>query len=83
MFNMTILWTKSSLRVLGPRSRSQWLCLGKHCHRASALIYRPILILYHTNIKYDNIFDKLNFESSRAKVKVTVAIFRKKTLSLI
>ena len=31
---------------------------------------------------YDNILDKIEFEGSRTKVKVTVAIFRK-TLSLL
>ena len=82
MFSMTISWTSWSLRVQGPRSRSQWLFLEKHCHHSSAFIYRPILILYHTNVKYDNILDKFDFEHSRAKVKVTVAISRK-TLSLL
>ena len=75
---MTISWTSSSLSVLGPRSRSQWLFLErkKHCHRSSAFMYRPILILFHTHniIKYDNILDKCEFEHSRAKVKVRVAI---------
>ena len=37
-----------------------------HCHRSSALIYRPIFILFHTNVKYDNILDKFEFERSRA-----------------
>ena len=37
-----------------------------HCHPSSALIYRPILILYHKNVQYDNIFDKFEFEHSRA-----------------
>ena len=68
MFNRT----SSRLRVLGPRSRSQWLFLEEHCHRS-----RPILILYHTNVKFDNILDKFEFERSRAKFKVTEAIFRK------
>ena len=36
--------------VLGPRLMSQWLFLEKHCHCSSALIYGPILILYHTNV---------------------------------
>ena len=82
MLSMTISWTRLSLSVLGLRSRSQWLFLDKHCHRSSssAFIYRPILILYHTNVKYDNILDK--FEHSRVKVKVTVAVFRKTLSSL-
>ena len=61
---------------------SQWLFLGKHCHRSSAYIYRPILILYHTTVKYDNLLDKSEFERSWAKVKVTVAIFIKTLSSL-
>ena len=79
MFIMTISWT--SLSVLGPRSRSQCLFLEKHCHRSNAFICRPILILYHTNVKYVNILEKFEFGHSRAKVKVTVAIFFLKTLS--
>ena len=74
---MTISWIHSCLSILGPRSRSQWLFLGKkHCHRSSPFMYRPILILFHTHDinKYDNILDKFEFERSRAKVRVTVAI---------
>ena len=37
------------------------------------LFCRPILILIHTNVLYDNILDKFELESSRAKVKVTLA----------
>ena len=33
------------------------------------------MILYHTNVLYDNIVDKFEFECSRAKVKVTLDIF--------
>ena len=40
-------------------------------------MYQPILIKLHTNVEYDNILNKFEFERSRAKVKVTVAIFRK------
>ena len=59
------------------RSRSQCLLLEKLCHHSSAFIYRPILILCHTNVKYDNILDKFEFERSRAKVKVaTVKILK-------
>ena len=39
-------------------------------------MYRPILNLYHTNVYYDNILDKFEFESSRAMVKVTVVANR-------
>ena len=74
---MIISWTSLRLSVLGPRSRSQWLFLEKKvCHHSSAFIYGPILILYHTNDEYDNTLDKFEFERSRAKVKVTAAIFR-------
>ena len=83
MFSMTVSWTSWSLSILGPRSRSQWLFLKKkQCHNSSALIYGPILILYHTYIQYDNILDKFKLERTKGKVKVTVAIFRK-TLSLL
>ena len=44
--------------------------------------YKLILILYYTNVKYDNMLDKYEFEGSGAKVKVTVAIFRKTFSSL-
>ena len=50
--------------------------------RSSDFIYYPILILFHTNVIYDNILDKFEFERSRAKVKVTVAILRKTLSSL-
>ena len=57
---------------------SQWLFLEKTlCHHSSAFIYILILILYHTNVEYDNILDKFEFERSRANVKVIAAIFRK------
>ena len=55
----------------------------KRCHHSSAFIYKPILILYHTNNYYDNILEKFEFERSRAKSKVPEAIFRKKTFSLL
>ena len=54
----------------------------KNCHRSSAFIYVPILLLLHTNVKHDNTLDKFELERSRAKVKVTVAIFRKTLSSL-
>ena len=56
--------------------------LREYCHRSSSFIYGLILVLYHTNVKYDSILDKFEFECSRAKGKVTVAMFRK-TLSLL
>ena len=59
----------------GSSPRSQWLCFKKTlCHHSSAFIYRPILILYHTNVEYE---DKFEFERSWSKVKVTAAIFSK------
>ena len=45
-----------------------------HCPHSSAFIYRSVLILYHTNVYYDNSLEKFEFDRSRAKVKVTVAI---------
>ena len=39
----------------------------KLCHHSSAFIYTLILILYLSNVKYYNIFDKFEFEPSRAK----------------
>ena len=35
MLRMTISWPSLSLIILGPRSRSQWLFLEKHCRRSS------------------------------------------------
>ena len=53
--------------------------LEKLCHISGTFIYTPILILYYTNVIYDDI---LEFELYRADAKVTVAIFRK-ILSLL
>ena len=78
---MTISWTSSSLSVLGPRSRSQWLFLEKHCHRSSALINYPISIKLHTSIRYDYTSNKFAFQHDRVRVKVAVTVFRK-TLQL-
>ena len=39
------------------------------------LFYRPILISFHTNVKYVNILNKLAFNHCMSKVKVRVAIF--------
>ena len=69
---MTIRQTSSRLSVIGSRSR---LFLEKLCHHSSAFIYLLIFILFHTNVWYDNILVKFEFERSRAKV--TVAMFRK------
>ena len=41
-------------------------------------LYKPILLILHTSVQRGNILDKLEFEHSRANVKVTVAIFIKK-----
>ena len=80
---MTISWTSSSLSVLWPRSRLQWLFLEKHCHRFSALINYPISIERHTSIGYDYTSYKFAFQHDRVKIKVKVAVtvFRK-TLQL-
>ena len=75
---MTIPWISLRFSMIG--SRSLWLFLEKFCHHSSAFIYRPILILYHTNVGYDNTSNKFEFEHSRAKVKITVAIFRTKDI---
>ena len=41
------------------------------------IIYKPILILFQINIEYGNVFNRFKFGRSRAKVKVTEAIFKK------
>ena len=46
------------------------ILVNKNCRRFSAFIYKQILILYHTNVKYDNILNKFELERSMAKVKV-------------
>ena len=67
---MTISWTSLSLSVLGPRSRSQWLFLEKHCHRSSALIYYPISI--RPEFFYFLVLGSAdpNFWKSRIKIKL-------------
>ena len=37
----------------------------------------------HTNVGYDDILSKLNFQGSGLKVKVSVAIFRKTVIALL
>ena len=54
----------------------------KHCHCSSTFIYPSTLSKLPINVKYDNILNNFEFVASRAKVKVTLAIFRK-TLSLL
>ena len=63
---------RTSFSVIGSMLRLQWLFSDKLGHYSRAFIYRPILILYHTNVKYDNILDKFEFEPSRVRVKATV-----------
>ena len=75
MFSMTISWIIFSLSILGPRSWSQLLFLEKHCHHSSGFIYGSILLYLHISVKHDKILEKFEFERSRAKVKVTFAIF--------
>ena len=50
VLDMTIPRTSSRFSMIGSRSRSQWLFLEKLCHHSSAFIYKPILILFHTNV---------------------------------
>ena len=80
--SMTVPRTSSRFSVIGSRSRSKRLFLETHCHHSCAFMYKPLLILFHINVKCDNILDKSEFERSRIKVKVTVAIYRK-TLSAL
>ena len=47
----------------------------KLCHRSSAYIYLWILIQLHTNVWYNNILSKFDFQGAGLNVKVTVAIF--------
>ena len=77
---MIISWTYSSLSALQPKSRTQWLVLENKFHHSSPYIYVPIFLIFHATVNYDNILDKFEYEHSMAKVKVTVATFRK-TLS--
>ena len=53
-----------------------------YCHRSSAYIYQWILIEFHTNVGYNNISCKFDFQDAGLKVKVTMAIFRKTLSSL-
>ena len=69
---------KVEFSVLGPRSRSQWLVKEKHCYHSNACIYISILFYLHTNVEYQNILDKFEFEHSRDKVNVKVTILSKK-----
>ena len=50
----------------------------KVCYGSSAYIHWWILIQLHTNVLYDNISSKFNFRGTSIKVKVVLAIFRKK-----
>ena len=50
------------------------------CHHSSPCIYQWILIYLHTIAGYYNILSKFNFKLAGLKVKVTVAIFRKKVV---
>ena len=76
---MKIPQISSRLRVIRSRSHSGYFYKTK-CHHSCAFTYRLIVMLFHLNVKDDNILDKFAFERSDAKVKVTVANFRK-TLS--
>ena len=66
---MTIPQRSSRFSMIGSRARSQWLFLEKLCHYSCAFIYKPIIILYHTSLIYDNILDKFEFERSVLRPK--------------
>ena len=75
--NMIRSWTNMHFRLISLRSRSEILFLQMLCHRSSAFVYRQILIELYTNVKCDNIFDKLAIQNFRVMVKIIFAIFRK------
>ena len=57
---MTISWTSSSLSERSRAKVKVTVAVFRKktlCHHSSAFIDRPILILYHTNVEYDNILD--------------------------
>ena len=82
MLGLIISRSRSTFRVLGLRSRSLSLFLEKLCQCSNAYIYWSILIWLHTNVGYDIILSKFDFQGPGLKVKVTVAIFRK-TFSML
>ena len=65
-------------RVMGKGRR----CYFKNLSSFKRLIYMPIWIFFHTDVTDGNILAKFEFEHSRAKVKVTVAVIRKTLSSL-
>ena len=78
MFNMIISWINLSLSILGPRPRSKWLFLEKHCHHSSALIYYPISTELHISIGYDNTANRFAFQRDSVKAKAAVTVFLEK-----
>ena len=68
MFSMTISWTSSSLKVLGPRSRSQLLFFRKNVAIALAPSFMDRFCCNFTQIfSMKNILIKFKFQLSRAK----------------
>ena len=81
---MTISCIVLSLRVLGPRSRSQWLFLEKKKHViALAPSFMDRFCCNFSEIfSMKNILIKFKFQLSRAKVNVKVAILRNMLLAV-
>ena len=71
---MTISWISSSLSVLGPRSRSQWLFLEKN---VIALVPSFIIQFQYNFTQVLGMTIPQAFQHDRVKVKVAVTVFRK------
>ena len=70
------------IRVLGPRSRSQWLFLEKHCHHSSTFNYGPFCCNFTQMFSKKNILINFKFQLPRAKVNIKVAILRNMLLAV-
>ena len=70
---MTISWISSSLSVLGPRSRSQWLFLEKN---VIALVPSFIIQFQYNFTQVLGMTIPQAFQHDRVKVKVAVTVFR-------
>ena len=68
---MTIYVTSVRISIVGPRSMS--LIFRINFVMALALFYELILIKFYTNVKHDNIWDKLAFQHCKSMIKVTIA----------
>ena len=80
MLCRTISPASSIFRILG--SRSQWLFLEKNFVITLAPTFIDGFLYNHTNVGYDNISSKFDFQSPGLKMKVTVAIFRNTVIAL-